>query len=187
MIGSLILNHNTFLPNNAKNPISGLSGGYFFTPPGISNVTLRGDALVSAGIRLPGAGTMSASVFKPESFSSDNPIILVKGIDADGTPFEVEINVNNVDPRSASLVEMFALDGYFASKGQALNSTRNAVALMRAQESLGTEFSLVDAFTQLNFIRPLQKMMWIQRKAGNWEGFMNLKHIVDTLPQHRQN
>ena len=43
---------------------------------------------MSAAMRAPGGGWISISVNKAEGYSADNPVFLVKGKNADGTPFE---------------------------------------------------------------------------------------------------
>ena len=87
---------------------------------------LDSSALISSSTRLPDGGWMNASVFKAENHSEDNPVFLVRGTDSNGKPFETEININNVNPRNASFIEMMALDGYYASKGQPLGAARSA-------------------------------------------------------------
>jgi hypothetical protein len=123
------------------------------------------------------AGFVNASVFKAESFSSDNPIMLVRGTDVDGRPFEEEININNVDPRNASFVEMFALDGYFAANGKPTGVTRAVAGLARGADD-------GNAFTKFDFVTPLRELLETQRINGNWDAFFKLSPIVDTLMNH---
>ncbi|MCL2873796.1 MAG: hypothetical protein FWE29_02570 [Defluviitaleaceae bacterium] len=186
MISNLNLNQPLFATNLIKNKNKNVSSGNNFDSFDTNIAILNGDALVSASIRLPGDGRISASVFRSESFSVDNPTMLVKGINACGTPFEVEVNINEINPQDASFVEMFALDGYFESKGLNLGSTRNAVIGMISQEMSGESFGLVDAFTNLNFISPLKKMLNTQRSHGDWESYLRLNYIIDTLLQFGQ-
>ena len=140
------------------------------------HTVLDGNALVSAGFAIPG-GWLNASVFKSENFTSDNPVMLVKGTNTDGMRFEVEINANEVNPRNASFIEMMALDGYFASKGQSLGTTRAAASAMAIKEARGG----TDGFSKFDFLPSLTEAMEVQRQNRNWEAFHYLQHIVDTL------
>ena len=150
----------------------------------LAPIRLDGNALVSAAMRLPGGGMMNASVYKSANYTDDNPVMLVKGTDVDGKLFEVEINANNVDPRNASFVEMFALDGYFAANGQQVGAARAAGSAMVTQELSGNIPALGNAFTQFNFLPPLQDAKEVQRFHGNWEAFWHLQHVIDSLMGH---
>ena len=140
-------------------------------------IKLDKNALVSAGVRVPGGGMMSASVFKSDNYSADNPVMIVKGISDNGESFEVEININDVNPRNSSFVEMFALDGYFASNGQTTGVTRAGASAMAVSEALNKN----NAYTQFDFITPLLEHLETQRLHGNWQGYTLLKPIVDNL------
>ena len=85
---SQTLNANTALNNKVAGKVDSSS----------ASVALRMDALYTAATRLPGGGYMNASVYKSANFSSDNPVMLVKGTNVDGTPFEVEVNINDINP-----------------------------------------------------------------------------------------
>ena len=182
MINRINTNPIMFQPNNANNSINNphkMNAADSKAASPINNPSksaqLDSTALVSAGMMLPGGGWMNASVFKSENFSEDKPVFIVRGTDTNGTPFEAEVNINNVNPRNASFIEMMALDGYYADKGQPLNATRSAAGAM------GGIRGSHDAFSKFDFLPPLQEMMEAQRINGNINGFMQYKHIVDSL------
>ena len=136
---------------------------------------LDSKAIVSTSVRLPNGGWVSASVFKHESHTLDNPVFLVRGTDVNGDQFEMVVDVNKVDPKNAHFIELMALDGYFVTKGQPLGLTRNAVGALNAG------FGVYDVFTKFNSLPPLQEMMIFQRANGNLGGYMQYKNIVDSL------
>ncbi|MDR2167150.1 MAG: hypothetical protein LBE35_04780 [Clostridiales bacterium] len=117
-----------------------------FSPNSGTIVELSFEAVFTAGVRLPG-GMMSASVYKAESFSSGYPIMLVKGRDVCGARFEVEVNINDIDPNNASFIEMFALDGFLAAHGKPAETTRAAARALFEQETLEG-----NAFTKFGFV-----------------------------------
>jgi hypothetical protein len=118
-------------------------------------------------------------VYKAESYTEDNPVFLVRGMNPDGSQFEQEINVNNVDSRNASFVEMFALDGYFASKGHHSGVTRMAARAMNEIKDLSGFDN--DAFTKFDFIHYLQEMMENHKLNNNKVEYEIHENIIHSL------
>jgi hypothetical protein len=139
----------------------------------------------------PGGGCMSISivnmlisVYKSENYSEDNPVMRVKGINTDETHYEVEVNINDINPRSASLIELAALEGYNAANEKGLpvvSSVAMALSTLRISGNTAFDDGHADAFTKLDFIPAFQEMMETQRFQGNWDGYMRYKHIIDSL------
>jgi len=136
---------------------------------------LDSNAIVSSSVRLPNGGWVSASVFKHESHSPDNPVYLVKGTDVNGDKYEMVVNINDVNPRKAHFIELMALDGHFASKGQSLGFARSAVGALNAGSGV------YNMFTKFDSLPPLHEMMVFQRANGNLSGFMHYKNVIDSL------
>ena len=136
---------------------------------------LNSNAIVSTSVRLPNGGWVSASVFKHESHTPDNPVFLVRGTDVNGDQFEMIVDVNKVNPKNAHFIELMALDGYFASNGKPMGLTRNAVGALHA--GLG----VYDVFTRFNSLPPLHEMMVFQRANGNLGGYAQYKNLIDSI------
>ena len=174
---------NSVKENNSP-PLNHASGAGFHAGQ------LDGDALTSQSIRLSRNTWITASVFKADDFSADNPVVRVVGTNADGTPFEEFININNVDPREASFIEMLALDGYNAANGKGVGKfARAAAAGMQSQDiargGCGTNWGYgIDAFTSLDMLSPVIQLMNLQQRNGNIEGFMRLQEIVNAMNRH---
>ena len=150
---------------------------------------LDGDALISGSIRMHGGSWLTASVFKADDFSANNPIMRVVGTDTDGTPFEEFININNVDPRSASFIELFALDGYNAANGNPTKIASSAAAGLQSQNiangGCGVNWGeAISAFTRLNMLAPVIHLMQLQQQHGNFDAFMHLQNITDAMNRH---
>jgi hypothetical protein len=156
------------------------SAGFEAMPNSSASVQLDKNALVSAGARIPSGGMMSASVIKSESYSIDNPVMIVKGTDDNGRPFEAEVHINDVNPKNASFIEMFALDGYFAANGKSSSVTRAAAGAMAAQKASDGN----NSSTKFDFITPLLEHFETQRINKNWEGYSWLRPIVDTVQNY---
>jgi len=126
---------------------------------------------------LPNGGYMSAFAFKPDNFSTDNPVMLVKGTDASGKQFEVEININSVNPRNASIVELTALDGYSNAIGQPMRLMRQMMSATIQQNASGG----TDVFAKFDFLAALDELMDAMRFHGNLNGYLQSKDLMEFL------
>ena len=159
--------------NNANfNPMQGVN----------APIVLKKDALVSAAMRLPGGGMLNAHVFKADSFTPDNPIMLVKGTNTCGSPFEVEININDLNKNSMSFIEMFALDGYITA------NTGNTSGIARAAgQALFNSDVIADGFTKFDILPALKEALAMHRQNGNWDAVVWLDSIIDSFTNHFEN
>jgi len=125
-----------------------------------------------------GNQALNFSVYYSENHSSDNPVYVVKGKNIDGTRFETEVNVNDVDPRNASVVEMQALLAHFKVNGQTFaNPFLDTLGFI----GTGDNAKNANAFTKLDFLTPLTQMMECQEVNGNWEKYHQCKKLIDAL------
>ena len=83
-------------------------------------VYLKTDDMLFSG----GNGTgLSFYIKYAEESTEDNPVVIAKGIDENGKEFEEKININDIDLRNASYVEMSALEAYYnVDRGNSLSS-----------------------------------------------------------------
>ena len=127
----------------------------------------------------PGGGIVNTSVFEAESSTEDNPAFVVKGTYSDGTPFEGEVNIYSIDPRNASFIEMLALDGYFLSNEQMIETTWIAAQAMREIGGLsGPEH---DAFTKYDFVHYLQQMKERHHLNDNKDAYTMYENVINSL------
>lgn len=72
-------------------------------------VYMKTDDMLYSG----GNGTgLSFYIKYAENSTKDDPAVIAKGIDENGKEFEQTIHINKIDPRSATIVEMRALEAY---------------------------------------------------------------------------
>ena len=83
-------------------------------------VYLKTDDMLFSG----GNGTeLSFYIKYAEESTEDNPVVIAKGVDENGKKFEEKININDINLRNASYVEMSALEAYYnVDKGNSLSS-----------------------------------------------------------------
>lgn len=158
--------------------------GSFHSHLHTTGLELTGDALVSSGFRVPGGGWMSANIFKAENFSSENPVMLVSGIDVCGTPFNKEVNIREIDPRTSSFIELLAFDGYSAVNGKPAMTARIAARAVIMQELNGKEFSDFNAFTKLDFAATLRGLKESLHTNKNYETLMWVNSTVEHFFSH---
>ena len=139
---------------------------------------------VAAAFRVPGGGFMSARVSKAESFSAENPVMLVSGVDVCGTRFEKEIDIREINPNNASFIELLAFDGFSQANGKSSQTARIAARAMLMQELNGKEFSEFNAFTQLDFAGALRGFMESLRTTQNYEAFIWVNSNVEQFFKH---
>ena len=82
-------------------------------------VYLKTDDMLFSG----GNGTgLSFYIKYAEESTEDNPVVIAKGVDENGKEFEEKININDINLRNASYVEMSALEAYHnVDKGNSLS------------------------------------------------------------------
>ncbi|MCL2188522.1 MAG: hypothetical protein FWC16_06680 [Defluviitaleaceae bacterium] len=142
-------------------------------------IVLKRDALASGAVRLPGGGLLNAHVFKAEGFTSENPVMLVKGTNTCGSPFEVEININDLNKNRMSFIEMFALDGYITA------STGNSGGIVRAaSHALMHSDVVADGFTQFNLLPAFNEALEAHRQNRNWDAAVWLEAVMNSFINH---
>ena len=114
--------------NNSKTSVNGNEA----FPQTSMKVYLKTDDMLFSG----GNGTgLSFYIKYAEESTDDNPVVIAKGIDENGKEFEEKININDIDLRNASYVEMSALEAYYdVDRGNSLSLfltvSKNKIAAM---------------------------------------------------------
>ena len=100
-------------------------------------VYLKTDDMLFSG----GNGTgLSFYIKYAEESTEDNPVVIAKGVDENAKEFEEKININDIDLRNASYVEMSALEAYcscscscYGTCSCSTGQTNNSAALFQAR------------------------------------------------------
>lgn len=72
----------------------------------------------------------SFSIYKADGYSVDNPLLIIKGTDKDGSSYEQQINPLAVAPENASYVEMMAVNAYLVDIGELYENDFSAFAVV---------------------------------------------------------
>ena len=88
--------------------------------PGGYKVYMKTDDMLYSGGN--GSG-LSYYIKYAEGSTKADPTVIAKGVDEHGKEFEQKIHINDINPRSATIVEMHALEAYLGvDKGDGLSS-----------------------------------------------------------------
>jgi len=131
--------------------------------------TLSIDALFSCASPITG---QTASVYRDKTYTKDNPVMLVKGVDSNGNEYEERINPKEVNPSHASYIEIVALSTYLDSEDK-LNGANPGI-----DPSL-CEYN--DYFVKQDYITPLKWLTECQWKSRNLEGYTYLSTKLNAL------
>lgn len=113
-------------------------------------VYLKTDDMLFSG----GNGTgLSFYIKYAEESTEDNPVVIAKGVDENGKEFEEKININDINLRNASYVEMSALEAYYnVDKGNSLSYFPQETGCM----GLNDRCDLISSFEKV--IRDMNKL-----------------------------
>lgn len=108
------------------------------------------DTLYSGG---NGTGLSFCIKYADES-TKDNPVVVAKGVDENGKEFEQKIAINDINPSSASLVEMRALESHYnVDKGGGLTSLPHGIGNLGLNDRCNFVSMFEEAIRDLNKLK----------------------------------
>ena len=126
--------------NNRKAPASAEKTFYTAETPKVYQIFTTDNMLWTGG---NGTGLSYCLKYADDS-TDENPVVLAKGVDENGKEFEQRIYINDVDPSSATVVEMRALEAHYKVEKQGgftslpleagnmgLNDRRNFITMLK--------------------------------------------------------
>ena len=131
---------------------------------------LKTDDMLFSG----GNGTgLSFYIKYAEESTDDNPVVIAKGIDENGKEFEEKININDIDLRNASYVEMSALEAYYdVDRGNSLSSFPQETGHMGLNERCDLISSFEKVIQDMNKLGKYDLQMFYMR---NMNTYLNLE------------
>jgi hypothetical protein len=125
-----------------------------------------------------GNGTgLSFYIKYAEESTEDNPVVIAKGVDENGKEFEEKININDINLRNASYVEMSALEAYYnVDKGNSLSSFPQETGCMGLND-------------RCDFISSFEKVIQDMNKLGRYDLQMfymrNMNTYLNASSKHK--
>lgn len=146
------------------------------TQAGNQKVMLCSDALMSYAS--PETGE-SVNIYKAEKYAKDNPVYIIKGLDANGTPYEQEIDARKINPSHCSYNEMMVLN---LETGHTSPKDYLHMAAVRAEAGTGSYFEKADYLACARKVRNDMQML------GDWTSYLPYdKWIGDILKYRNSN
>lgn len=137
-------------------------------------VYLKTDDMLFSG----GNGTgLSFYIKYAEESTEDNPVVIAKGVDENGKEFEEKININDINLRNASYVEMSALEAYYnVDKGNSLSSFPQETGCM----GLNDRCDLISSFEKV-----IQDMNKLGRYDLQMFYMLNMNTYLNASSKHK--
>ena len=129
-------------------------------------VYLKTDDMLFSG----GNGTgLSFYIKYAEESTEDNPVVIAKGVDENGKEFEEKININDIDLRNASYVEMSALEAYYnVDRGNGLSSFPEETGHMGLNERCDLISSFEKVIRDMNKLGRYDLQMFYMRNMNTY-------------------
>jgi hypothetical protein len=136
---------------------------------GGQKVSLCSDALMSYASPQTGE---SINIYKAENYSADNPLYLIKGLDANGNEFEQEIDASKINPSRCSYNELMVLN---LETGHTSPSDYLHAVAVRDKAGTGSYFEKAD------YLAYAQAAMKDQKTMGNWASYLSYDKWIQSL------
>ena len=129
-------------------------------------VYLKTDDMLFSG----GNGTgLSFYIKYAEESTEDNPVVIAKGVDKNGKEFEEKININDINLRNASYVEMSALEAYYnVDKGNSLSSFPQETGCMGLNDRCDLISSFEKVIQDMNKLGRYDLQMFYMRNMNTY-------------------
>lgn len=136
---------------------------------GNQEVLLCSDALMSYASPQTGE---SVNIYKAENYSKDNPVYLLKGLDASGNPFEQEVDASKINPNHCSYNELMVLN---VETGH--TSPSDYIHAVMARDKAGTG----SYFDKMNYLSYAKEVMNDLKTVGSWDSYLSCGKWIDSL------
>ena len=129
-------------------------------------VYLKTDDMLFSG----GNGTgLSFYIKYAEESTEDNPVVIAKGVDENGKEFEEKININDINLRNASYVEMSALEAYYnVDKGNSRSSFPQETGCMGLNDRCDLISSFEKVIQDMNKLGRYDLQMFYMRNMNTY-------------------
>ena len=115
----------------------------------------------------------SVNIYRSDSYTEDNPIYIIKGLDADGNAYEQEVDASKINPNRCSYNELMVLN---VETGH--TSPSDYLHAVAVQDKAGT-----DSFSEsTNYIAYMEAVMKDMKMLGQWDTYLSYdKWIQDII------
>lgn len=136
---------------------------------GDQEVLLCSDALMSYASPQTGE---SINIYRAENYSKENPIYLIKGLDASGNPFEQEVDAGKINPNHCSYNELMVLN---VETGHTSPADYMHAVMARDKAGAGSYFD------KTNYLSYAKEVMQDMKTVGSWDNYLSCGKWIDSL------
>lgn len=141
---------------------------------GNQDVMLCSDALMSYAS--PHTGE-SVNIYRADRYAEDNPIYVIKGLDANGEAYEQEIDASKINPNRCSFNELMVLN---VQTGHTSPIDYMHTVAVRENANTHSYFEVSD------YISSIKSVMQDMKTLGQWDSFLSYdKWMQDILNYYR--
>ncbi|MBO5209985.1 MAG: hypothetical protein J6B68_11705 [Lachnospiraceae bacterium] len=130
---------------------------------------LYSDALMSYASPQTGE---SVNIYKAENYSEDNPLYVMRGLDANGNEFEEMVDASTINLNNCSFNELMVLN---VETGQTSPSDYLRAVAVRANADADSYFEEAD------YIAYAQEVMEDYKTLGNWDSYLAMDKWIQSL------
>lgn len=132
-------------------------------------VSLCSDALMSYASPQTGE---SINIYRAENYSADNPLYIIKGIDANGNAFEQEIDAGKINLNQCSYNELMVLN---VETGH--TSPKDYLHAVAVRDKAGTG----SYFDKADYLSYARAVMQEQKTMGSWDSYLSYDKWLQSL------
>lgn len=136
---------------------------------GNQKTMLCSDALMSYASPQTGE---SVNIYKADNYSTENPIYVLKGLDADGNTFEQEVDASKINPNNCSYNELMVLN---VETGH--TSPSDYLHAVAVRNKAGTD-SYFEATDYISYAKEVMKDM---KTLGNWDSYLSYDKWIQSI------
>lgn len=122
----------------------------------------------------------SASAFKADNYTEENPQYLMKYWDEKGKIQEYTVNPKEVDPSNISYIEMLAYSTYSDVQGHTTDAYENFMSAASGT-SADIKYDSTNINEKKNFKSMVQDFMQMQYDTGNISGYLSYQQFYDYM------
>ena len=180
MMGIQIIDYNGASPyekNGNVNKVQQSSGDFQNTVMKCTGTTTQETALYSDALMSyasPQTGE-SVNIYKAEGYSKDNPVYVIKGLDANGNEFEEMVDASKINPNNCSFNELMVLN---VETGHTSPSDYLRAVAVRANADADSYFEKADC------IAYAQEVMEDYKTLGNWDSYLAMDKWIQSLLEY---
>ncbi len=118
------------------------------------------DALFSMGSAVTGE---SGNVYRADNYSEENPIYLVKGINAKGEEYEQIVDASKINLENCSFIELMVSN---VEAGNTSDKSFLQMGVIRDKASCSSYFD------KANYLFSIYELLKEQEQLGNWDSYL---------------